>query len=78
MVGLPVLNGKHKDFGVHWYQDVGVKIVGAVFIYSLSPIIARLIGEPLMYFAIRCYDRKYMWHLRKVSNLKEYKKKHVT
>ena len=69
-LGLPLLLGKHKDFGSSWYADVGVKITCTTIAYSLSPFVSRLIGEPLLWIFIRWWDRRWSRHLRRVHNSK--------
>lgn len=69
-MGLPWLLGKHKDFSVNWYQDIGVKITITTITYAVSPIISRLVGEPLLMCLLRWWDRHYYKHLRKINNTK--------
>ena len=70
--GLPVLNGKYRDFDTPWFYDIGGKVTIAMLSNSLSPHFARSF-EPFLHRLVfrwwfdRCCNR----HLRKKSNMDE-------
>jgi len=66
-LGIPILNGKYRDFDTDWYFDVGAKIMMATLANTVAPFFSKLF-EPILKCSLRWWDRGRKHHLKKHSN----------
>ena len=74
--GLPFLSGKHRDFDTAWYYEVGAQISFAMIINSFSSFFGRLAHPPIS-MALRCWNRSWNKHLRKLNNYMEEQQENI-
>jgi len=68
--GLPVLQGRYRDFDTNWYFAVGSKISFAMISNSIAPFFGEL-AQPFVVATLRYLSRSMKLHLLKKTNVLE-------
>ena len=68
--GIPVLQGRYRDFDTNWYFAVGSKISFAMISNSIAPFFGEL-AQPIVVSILRYLSRSMKLHLLKKTNVLE-------